>query len=669
MEKEILVNEYLKIDEYLSLSKFTSFLLSINLDSSYIDCYIDAINKHNKDFIISHLNDPLFNNLVSGITFDNDQKKVILSTEDYLLVVASAGSGKTTVIEAKVNYLIKHKGVKPREILIITYTNKAVNELKNRLKEFNDIDIKTFHSLALSIIKSKYNNVKLISDNALSTYLKYYIDNVLFSSLALSKFLNYMTYHNVVLKNSKYLTLDKKVVKDDIIKGFINYLYLEGIKYLILSKRKILLIDKRVIIIIVKSKVLKRIGSTLIIGKDQDYIGVIKSIFNKKIEVDNTTKYKLLISNNDYINSFISLMKTYHNLYLENNCEIELDTSDKILFHSIYLDFFTWYSSIKISGTINLSFTDMINMASTLLYNNEVRLHYNNIMVDEYQDISISRNLFLLNLRNNTLASLLCVGDDYQSIYGFSGSNVSIFLNFKKYFKGGKILYLNTTYRFSQEMCNISNKVVLRNQVQIRKNVKSYKHLKNPLQIYFYNDLANLSSVINSLNSVKLLTCILDKIIKNVGDSKILILSRYSYDVNIIIKSNMFTKYQSKLIYKKSPSTKIYFLTIHEAKGLTFDEVIIFNVNKGIYGFPSMIKSNKLLPQSSIEEERRLLYVAITRSRYHTYLISNINTPSVFIFELLKSSNLVVHNTFRTYLKYQFLILILKLSKFNNKNR
>ena len=99
-------------------------------------------------------------NILIDIVLDNDQRKIILTDEDYCLVIAGAGAGKTTTIAAKVKYLVDKKGINPNQILIVSFTNKAVKELKEKIQDLLRIDcpIATFHSTGNAIIHKNSPN-------------------------------------------------------------------------------------------------------------------------------------------------------------------------------------------------------------------------------------------------------------------------------------------------------------------------------------------------------------------------------------------------------------------------------------------------------------------------------------------------------------------------------
>ena len=255
----------------------------------------------------------------------------------------------------------------------------------------------------------------------------------------------------------------------------------------------------------------------------------------------------------------------------------------------------------------------MINYAYDTLNKNRNMKSYKYIIIDEYQDTSYSKYKLMSKIKEITNAKLFAVGDDFQSIYRFTGCDLNIFINFKKYFKNSKILKINNTYRNSKELIYVSGHFIMKNKYQIRKKLKSNKSIDRPIIVIFTN------------NCKKVLYDLINKI-----DTNILILGRNNDDI-YNVDSNF------------SESDKVRYMTVHKSKGLEEDNVIIINLNDCISGFPNKIKSDNILSLILEEkelypydEERRLFYVALTRTKNYVYLISDRSKPSYFIREIVR---------------------------------
>lgn len=316
---------------------------------------------------------------------DKYQLDAVKSNKNTLLI-AGAGAGKTFTIIEKIKYLINEKNIKPCEILVISFTNKSVNDLKRKIDY--KIDIMTFHKLAISILDKKHPQYSLVSDK----YLEYVTDEFF-----------------------KSIDLDKR---DELLKYFKEYNYdkfLESYKFINFKKLIITLI-----------KLYKTNNKT----KDD-----IKKLFLK----DNfLTKYAYVVK-----------------------CVYE--------------------NELKSSGKFD--FDDLIIKATESLDEN---LGYKYIIIDEFQDTSLIRFNLIKKIKDLSNAILFCVGDDYQSIYHFSGCDINIFLNFTKYVPNSQIKKLKYTYRNSQELIDISTKFVMKNKCQIKKKLLSHKHLDKPIEFIYY---------------------------------------------------------------------------------------------------------------------------------------------------------------------------------------
>ena len=435
---------------------------------------------------------------------DEYQKEAVLSNTNTLLI-AGAGSGKTYTIVNKIKYLIDNNIYLPKEILVLSFTNKSVSDLKNKI-EYN-CDISTFHKLAINILNDYHITYNIVSTD----------------------YLSYIT-------NEYFLSLDNP---EDILIYFHEYNYqhfLNSYKY-------------------------------------QELIKLI------------TTIISIYKTNNNTKDDFIKLFKT--NSFLSKYCYIIKNIYEKELLSSNSMDF------------------DDLIINATKIINKPYKYKY--IIVDEFQDTSQIRFNLINKLRILNNATLFCVGDDYQSIYHFSGCDLNIFLNFTKYVNNSKVINLRYTYRNSQELINICSKFIMKNKYQINKNLISNKHTNNPIKIIYYiNPKKAFKKLYNSLNNP-------------------LVLGRNNYDIN------QFT------------SDSVNYMTIHSSKGLEADNVIIINLINNKYGFPNQIINNQLLEElhpTTKEilhaEERRLFYVALTRTKNNVYLLVPFFNKSIFVKEIKK---------------------------------
>ena len=287
-----------------------------------------------------------------------------------------------------------------------------------------------------------------------------------------------------------------------------------------------------------------------------------------------------------------------------------------------------------LSDSNQIDFTDAILQATEICRASHP-VEYDYIIVDEFQDISVDRYNFLKVLREgNPPAKLYCVGDDWQSIYRFSGSDMALFNQFPEYFGATEINKIETTYRFGEPLVSLSSYFIQRNKAQIQKDIHSFNsEMKTELEFYSYDrrDYCNMiGQLVASIPS----------------DKSIFLLGRYSFDDYYLSFMYQSIKEGNRFFYVIG-GRKIEFLTVHKSKGLEADYVILLQCNKDTYGFPSLVSDDPVLnyvltksDQFPYGEERRLFYVAITRAKMKTFVLYDKRFPSVFVDEFLHPEKL-----------------------------
>jgi DNA helicase-4 len=256
--------------------------------------------------------------------------------------------------------------------------------------------------------------------------------------------------------------------------------------------------------------------------------------------------------------------------------------------------------------------------------------------VDEYQDIAPSRVTFLQALIRSSPAHLLCVGDDWQSIYGFNGSNVGFILNFEKFWGNATVNKIEKTYRFSQSLVDILGAFVMANPHQVKKQIRGHTNLQGcAIRVLFADEKNPLHNIIaQTLEGFPI-------------NSTVFLIGRFQKDLDTIVNERDFfettiDKEITSITYCRRTDLRIRFLTAHASKGLEADNVIIINAKDGMFGFPSKIPNHPLVDllqgQQHLypyDEERRLFYVAATRTRNRTYIVCERSNKSAFVNEII----------------------------------
>ncbi len=357
--------------------------------------------------------------------------------------------------------------------------------------------------------------------------------------------------------------------------------------------------------------------------KYKDKKKYLNFLYNNQYLIENfenliSTFIKLLKCNGYNLNSFVKFLK----ISKRNIFSYKKEKNFLIITLNIYLIYEKYLEENN-----EIDFDDMLIKATKIVEECGIKRKYKYIIIDEYQDTSYIRFLLIKRVLDCTSASLLVVGDDFQSIYRFTGCDLSLFINFQKYFHDSRIMKIQNTYRNSQELISIAGDFVMKNKNQIFKNLKSDKHIDYPIQIIYYTNIKKAF--------LKLILEI---------NTPILVLGRNNNDVNLIFDKKYFKLENENIIYMENPNKKIKYLTMHKSKGLEEENVIIINLEDKLLGFPNKIVDSKILRFVSsasdkypYSEERRLFYVALTRTKNYTFLLVPKSNESIFVRELKRN--------------------------------
>lgn len=713
------------------------------------------IDNHNDSFIKRHLVsdkvylDGILKHVDPNVSLDDEQRRVVLSDEDYTLVIAGAGAGKTTTVAAKVKYLIDKKGMKPDEILVISFTNKAVGELRDKINKSLGIKcpITTFHKTGYAVLRRQEpDRIGIVTEgfmyNVINNYLKKNIleypelvDKLIlffgtyfdapYEGSDLNDFFNYIAkadfstirgniseYVEDVIdrRTGRRITIAHETLRSQQEVLIANFLYLNGIDY---SYEKIYPYN------ILRSHKPYTPDFTITQGDKTAYIeyfGITEDGRNSLYSDEEIERYKREVNEKimlhrkhktDLIYTFSlfkdgrTLLEHLREKLLTHGFELR-PRSSKEVFEKIvsteenkYISRLvklvcTFISNFKTNGYTTdyfsrfayksknertklflticeqcyheyskclkernaIDFEDMINESARIIRDGQLkgeRLKFKYIIVDEYQDISRQRFNLTKELSNLCDAKVIAVGDDWQSIYAYAGSDITLFTKFKESFGYGQELSITKTYRNAQELIDIAGGFIQKNSVQIKKALVSPKHISDPVVVRTYTENVDRKQYDGRGGKFFLIgetvESLMDEILKEKPDSSILLLGRYGFDAYNLGRSADF-KYDEKTgnVYsQKYNAVYLDFMTVHRAKGLGYDNVIIVNGRDDIYGFPSKIEDDPVLnyvikTDHAIEyaEERRLFYVALTRTKNRVYIVVPEEHPSEFVLELIR---------------------------------
>ena len=639
---------------------------------------------------------------------DAQQREAIVSLEDNVLVISSAGSGKTMTTVGKVRYLVDVQHVPAEKILLITFTRKAAESLSERLGE-HKLKCRTFHKLALDIIGSATGEKPTITpqDFSVQVFHKMMEENPAFKA-AIADYIirsrytmrdqfEYSSMEEYMVDRQKhgiqafFKDMDGRAVfcKSDEESQICDFLGSRGIKFRYEEKYEVSTVDaeyrqyrpdfsiyidspdgqpRRIYLehfaineagrcpsffspedeikyqqgITWKRNLHQQNGTILLetssagFHRGDVFQVLAKQLLDLGAVFSTATQQNVareLVRQEENIlamlTSFNYLLKSRRKTMDEVRHEVGRGP-DAVTLNDIVNPFVEAYARMEVDNH-EIDFVDAI-IRATNLCNNGYRPDYDYILVDEFQDISIDRYRFLESLRRKApLTKLFCVGDDWQSIYRFAGSDMALFKSFEEYFGYTKKCLMETTYRFGEPAVADSSKFILMNPEQAVKNVRPFREDAETKL-----DFISTEGREDAVETVKYLISQIPE------DKEILLLGRYKFDVNIIKKTDMAVQEGQNgacVIYGRR---KMNFMTIHQSKGLECDYIILLNCNGGTLGFPSQISDNPVMryvlsePDAyAFSEERRIFYVGITRAKKHTWVLYDRNNPSPFVKEFV----------------------------------
>ncbi|GBR75469.1 hypothetical protein NO2_0143 [Candidatus Termititenax persephonae] len=506
---------------------------------------------------------------IAGKSLDSQQRRAIVTDEHSNLILAGAGSGKTLTIAGKVQYLARTKGIDPQKILVLSFTRKAVQELQERIVNKLGVNIQVWTFHQLGLRILRQHGRPSLAEESLLSQIVR----------------NY--FAQVLPQNSA---------------SFLNALRL--------------------------------IGST---PRDTAELTRLQKQAADWQSAD-WPLAKLAQLSCTFLNLLKSSGRTPADLTAPP-ASADAPKSRAALFLEILPPLFELYQA-TLTAQNKIDFHDMINLAAQLVRERGSPAPYQYIIVDEYQDISLSRFQLIKAIREKTSAKLICVGDDWQSIYRFAGSEISLFTDFQRQAGQAALLRIERTYRNSQNLINIAARFIQANPAQLKKKLYSRQRIRQPLRVIKYAKGQERSALEQAILNI----------IEEYGEQKsLLILGRHYRDIQEFLpdcrdKSRyqlfQFNAASGEVIYARRPKLKINYLTAHKAKGLEADNVIVLNLSERALGFPNQITDDPLLSLVlakaegfPLAEERRLFYVAITRTRHTVYLLAPRQKPSCFVTE------------------------------------
>ena len=686
------------------------------------------LEKLRQDYVASQLR--CYRDFFSGVEsqpLTERQRKACVVDEDNNLVLAGAGTGKTSVMVGRAGYLMKSGQAQANEILMLAYAQKAAVEMQERIDHRLGkcgIYASTFHKLGKEIIaqvEGKQPSLTPLADDdkALARQVNLWFDEHLKTPAYQQLAIQYFEHHLYPATNpfdfetegeyfDHIFANNIRTLKGEAVKSLgeclvANYLFKQGIEYryepvyehrtanslyrqyqpdFYLPEHGVYVeyygvdregntapyVDreeyhqgmawKRQLHTEKGTRLLELYHYELQEGRLYEAIDAKLATF--KIEYQPLTPEDILSTLREFgaITEFAALLtdllKRYRaNCYESSQLQHVIDNAKNSkeveaalkLLRPILNDY-----QALLDREEQIDFDDMIGKAIKYVREGRFRSPWRYILVDEFQDISESRARLVKYLRDSVKGcSLFCVGDDWQAIYRFTGSDLSFTTAFRDKFGSTEVTALDLTFRFNSGISNVATSFVLKNPAQIQKQLNTQEIVNHPTVSLLREDKLPTQNP-GEPNS-------LEKVISRISDiaepgSSVYLLGRYGF--------NLPDKAVLKRLSAHYPSLEIECHTVHASKGKEADYVIVLGLEAGKNGFPAGKTTHPLLEallprQESYPhaEERRLLYVALTRARSRVYIIADMAVASSFVLELLNGEYEVELNEFSTALTQQ----------------
>ena len=631
-----------------------------------------------------------------------EQQVAVVTDEDRNLVVAAAGSGKTSVIVAKLAHLLHQGDLQPSQILILAFNRAARDELLQRLKTkvaspaIEEVSVMTFHGLGYSIIGQATGAMPSVAKHAgepwkAAQIIREIVDDLCaepeferqvsewfawhlhqyksaFDFQTLGEYFEYLKQNHIVtLKGESVKSYEECLIA--------NFLTMKGVSYeyearyehdtadeahrqyepdFYLPEHNVYIehfgIDRngRTAPFVPRAQYHEDMEWKRALHEkyETDLIetfsyerreGILlssleKALTDREIELSDRASIEFLEelrdgSAYDRLSQLVALFLAHfisngedRSAVLERVGECG-DAERANAFLSVFWPVCKRYRD-RMKALKEVDFEMMIRDATQLVEAGRYAPPFKYILVDEFQDISVGRARLLKALCESSHGSqLFAVGDDWQSIYRFAGSDISVMQNFSEFFGPTARSDLSTTFRCNQEIADLSSKFITSNPEQLKKQVHGIG-TRGSAAVYVFR---------YSTSAAPPITASLRRIEQEAPSASVLILGRYRRD-----RPENWSDLSSQ-----TPGLALTFQTVHSSKGLEADYVVVVGMCAGMYGFPSEIEDDPLMElvlasQERFEhaEERRLFYVAITRAKHAVFLLAPEHGESSFVREI-----------------------------------
>jgi len=626
------------------------------------------------------------------------QREAVLHDEDNVLVLAGAGTGKTSTLVAKVGYLLRKGLARPEELLLLAFTRKAADELRERLKRTFSVavPVRTFHSLGLEILAQAEGRKPSLAREAEDPAVKratlaqliarllgdpdFQRDYLRFHTQLRAPYRPAQEFRSEAEYRDYLLSAEPRTFSGVLVRSYeeceiANWLLLNGIRFEYEHPYEVDTATREHVQyrpdfylpdygIYLEHWGVDRAGNPAPFMDREQYQakmrwarglhqargtrlvetyswerveGVLLDHLELKLRERGVTFGSVPVEDAltqlnrlglwepflSLVGTFLSLLRSAGSAWdeIRHRASGRPDAMRTGFFLNLIERIERAYRELLVERG-EIDFDDMIHQAVDLVNRRAYRSRFRYLLVDELQDLSQGRARLLRGLRDQVPgAKLFCVGDDWQSIYRFTGSDLSLTTRFPEHFGYTRTVALERTFRFDDRLAAFSSRFVLRNPAQLPKTLTTHVRGIAPAVVLHLGSAGEdpLPMLLTQLAEA--------------GRASVFVLNRYHFQRPAAAQ---------QALRRRFPQLDLQFHSVHASKGLEADYVVVEHVASGRYGFPSEMADDPVLDLVLAQpdafphgEERRLFYVALTRARKRVYLLAEGDRTSPFIRELL----------------------------------
>lgn len=631
------------------------------------------------------------------------QARAVLINDDYNLVLAGAGTGKTTTLLRRIAYTVRHRGVPQQQVLALAFNRKAAEQLSDELERdgLGQVKVSTLHALGRELAcAARHGDAPPVAPaaqdaHALHSWVqRQLLELVRDASLqgAVQRWFTELSHevdepprtqaeYRRQLRQSDLRTLTGDKVRSRQELYIANWLTLNGVAWeyerryphgeatyqpdFYLPEHDLWLEHWGIrrsgegapwcdVSAYQKQQHWKRelhtqFGTTLLetwadeIGPDTTDTALRRLMALHGVALKPPAQRQLdhlVAQGHPPIKHLTRLLSTFLSQWrgspqtldhARRKARSERDRAFLDLFEPVGT---AWLIHLKEHDQTD--FSGMVHEGLAAVRSGRVDVPWTELHLDEAQDATeLHLQLLEAIAERQPTAHITVVGDDWQSIYGFSGADVQVMTRLASRWPGLQTTRLDQTWRLAPATLISSSRFVQRNPDQLTKELRPKPGREG--------ERVNIRYV-GPYEQAQALDDILGQIGRHTPGASVLLMARYNQSLRDPASDRVIQR-------AKRTGLRVETSTVHRAKGLEADHTVVLDLSDNLMGFPTGMRNDPVLELLRIQpsetyplaEERRLFYVALTRSRGSAWLLTDKECPSSFVTELLADATLEPH--------------------------